>query len=293
LSKTMPAPLLANYTSATPTTAFGLKITRTDTEVFGWTSADIDTDDIGDSVLYRAGPGLDVASWAASAGLAVGDTELRILHEDDTITRADILAGLWNNAEFELFRYNWASPSDGVEPISAGRLGEVHPRAGHYVVELRDLRQYLQQPVGAASTKTCRARFADFPAAVSSTVMCRLDSGDWTVTGTVTGVTSKQVFADSSRTEADDYFGEGILTWTGGLNTGLSQKVKLYASDTFTLSLPMIFDVQIGDTYSVIAGCRKRLDEDCFSKFDNVLNFQGEPHRPTVDDLTSSPEVNV
>ena len=120
-----------------------------------------------------------------------------------------------------------------------------------------------------------------------------VDLGGWTETGTITSVTSKQVFTDSSRTEADDYFGEGILTWTAGLNTGLSQKVKTYASDTFTLSLPMIFDVQIGDTYSVIAGCRKRLDEDCAAKFSNELNFQGEPHRPTVDELTSSPEVNV
>lgn len=285
MPKTIPALLLTNYASDTPTTAFGLKITRADAEVFGWTSADIDTEDIGDSVLYRATPGLDVASWAASAGLAVGNTELSILHEDDTITRADILAGRWNNAEFNLFRYNWASPSDGIEYISSGRLGEVMPRAGHYVVELRDLRQYLQQPVGAASTKTCRARLGD--------AMCMVDLGPWTETGTITSVTSKQVFADSSRAEADDYFGEGILTWTSGFNTGLSQKVKTYVSDTFTLILPMIFDVQVGDTYSVIAGCRKRVDEDCFTKFDNVLNFQGEPHRPTQDDLVSTPVPNV
>lgn len=286
MPKTIPVPLLANYASDTPTTAFGLRITRTDAEVFGWTSADIDTDDIGDAVLYRAAPGLDVASWAASAGLAVGNTELRILHEDDTITRADILAGLWNNAVFYLFRYNWASPSDGVEPISAGRLCEVHPRAGHYVVELRDLRQYLQQPVGAAGTKTCRARLGD--------PLCGVDLAPWTFTGIITSVTSKQVFRDSARAEAADYFAEGILTWTAGLNAGLAQKVKAHAADgTFTLSLPMIFAVQVGDTYSVIAGCRKRLDEDCVGKFNNALNFQGEPHRPTVDDLTSSPEVNV
>lgn len=283
MSKTIPAPLLANYASDTPTTAYGLRITRADAEVYGWTSADVDA--TIDAVQYRAAPGLDVASWATSAGLAVGNTELTVLADDTIITRADIMAGRWNNAAFYLFRYNWASPSDGVEPISAGFLGELRPKAGAYVAELRDLRQYLQQPVGAASTKTCRARLGD--------AMCGVNLGPWTETGTVTSVTSKQVFADSSRTEADDYFGEGILTWTGGLNDGLSQKVKTYASDTFTLSLPMIFDVQVGDTYSVVAGCRKRLDEDCASKFSNELNFQGEPHRPTVDDLTSSPEVNV
>jgi len=42
-----------------------------------------------------------------------------------------------------------------------------------------------------------------------------------------------------------------------------------------------------------VAGCRKRLDEDCRLKFDNVLNFQGEPHRPTVDAITETPEPNA
>lgn len=283
MTKIVPAGLLSNYQSDSPTVAWAIKITRTDDEVYGWTSADRDA--TIDAVIYESAPGLSVASFASSAGLAVDNSELTVLADDTIITRADILAGRWNNAAYLLFKYDWTDVSAGEEVISAGFLGELHPRSGAYVAELRALQQYLQQPVGAASTKTCRARLGD--------AMCMVDLGGWTETGTITGVTSKQVFTDSSRAEADDYFGEGILTWTAGLNTGLSQKVKTYASDTFTLSLPMIFDVQIGDTYSVIAGCRKRLDEDCAAKFSNELNFQGEPHRPTVDELTSSPEVNV
>ena len=283
MTKVIPAGLLSNYHSDSPTVAWAIKITRTDDAVYGWTSADRDA--TIDAVIYESAPGLSVASFASSAGLAVDNSELTVLADDTIITRADILAGRWNNAAYLLFKYDWTDVSAGEEVISAGFLGELHPRSGAYVAELRALQQYLQQPVGAASTKTCRARLGD--------AMCMVDLGGWTETGTITSVTSKQVFTDSSRTEADDYFGEGILTWTAGLNTGLSQKVKTYSSDTFTLSLPMIFDVQIGDTYSVIAGCRKRLDEDCAAKFSNELNFQGEPHRPTVDELTSSPDVNV
>lgn len=283
MTKVVPAGLLSNYQSDSPTVAWAIKITRTDDEVYGWTSADRDA--TIDAVIYESAPGLSVASFASSAGLAVDNSELTVLADDTIITRADIIAGRWNNAAYLLFKYDWTDAAAGEEVISTGFLGELHPRSGAYVAELRGLQQYLQQPVGAASTKTCRARLGD--------AMCTVDLGGWTETGTITGVTSKQVFTDSSRTEADDYFGEGILTWTAGLNTGLSQKVKTYASDTFTLSLPMIFDVQIGDTYSVIAGCRKRLDEDCAAKFGNELNFQGEPHRPTVDELTSAPEVNV
>lgn len=283
MSKTIPALLLANYQGDAPSLAWGVLITRADATAYGWTSADRDA--VIGAVTYRSAPGLDVASFAASAGYAVDNTEITVLADDSIVTRVDILAGRWNNAAFTLFRYNWASVSDGIDVVASGFLGELQPRRGAYVTELRGLQQYLQQPIGAVSTKTCRARLGD--------EMCKVDLAPFTVTGTLTGVTSNQVFADTARTEADDWFAEGILTWTGGLNDGLRQKVKTYASDTFTLSLPMVYTVQIGDTYSVVAGCRKRLDEDCVAKFDNALNFQGEPHRPTVDELTSSPDVSV
>lgn len=283
MTKTVPANLQAVYDTRAGIIAYGLRLTRTDGEVFGFTSADVDA--TISAVDYVAAPGLDVQSWSTSAGLAVDNTEITILADDALITRADILAGRWNNAAFYLFRYDAQDPTLGIEPIGAGTLGELRPRRGAYVAELRGLQQYLQQPVGAVSTKTCRARLGD--------TLCGITLATYTVTGTLTGVTSNQVFTDTARTEADDYFAEGVLTWTSGLNDGLRAKVKSYAADTFTLSIPATYTVQVGDTYSVHAGCRKRVDEDCVTKFNNVLNFQGEPHRPTVDELTSSPEVNV
>ncbi len=113
------------------------------------------------------------------------------------------------------------------------------------------------------------------------------------VAGTITSVTSNREFADSSRTEPDDWFGEGEITWVTGDNTGLRTKVKDY-SDTggaYGLALPMFADVQVGDTYTAVPGCRKRLEEDCRDKFSNVLNFVGEPHRAGLNNLTSAPGV--
>jgi uncharacterized phage protein (TIGR02218 family) len=284
----VPAPLLAHYASGSSTLAWAIRLERSDGEVYGWTSADRDA--TIDAQLYAAAPGLDVSSFATSAGFGVDNAEITILPDDEIITRVDIIAGRWDNAAWTLLRYNWADVSDGVEVRATGHLGELQPKSGAYVAELRGLQQFLQQPVGSPSTKTCRYRLGStaMPAG-----LCMVDLGPFTETGTVTSVASKQVFTDTSRTEADDYFGEGVLTWTGGLNTGLSQKVRTYAADVFTLSLPMIFPIEVGDTYSVHAGCRKRLDEDCVAKFANGLNFGGEPHRPTVDELTSTPEVNV
>jgi hypothetical protein len=54
--------------------------------------------------------------------------------------------------------------------------------------------------------------------------------------------------------------------------------------------LPMMGTIEVGDTFIPTVGCRKRLEEDCRDKFDNVLNFVGEPHRRGINNLTSRPD---
>lgn len=288
---TIPAPLLSHYASDSTTLAWAIRLEREDGTVFGWTSADRDA--TIDAQVYAAAPGLDVSSFATSAGFGVDNAEITILPDDTIITRVDIIAGRWDNAAWTLLRYNWADVSDGAEVRATGHLGELQPKSGTYVAELRGLQQFLQQPVGSPSTKTCRYRLGS-TAMPAGLCMVDIESATYTKTGTLTHVISKQVIRDSARAEVADFFGEGIFTLTSGDGAGLSQKVRVHAADgTFTLSLPMIFVMQVGDTYSVHAGCRKRLDEDCEAKFSNSLNFGGEPHRPTVDELTSAPEVNV
>ncbi len=58
-------------------------------------------------------------------------------------------------------------------------------------------------------------------------------------------------------------------------------EVKQFTSgaDTFELVLPMRNTIQVGDTYSVYPGCDKNW-ETCKTKFDNMMNFRGEPFIP-------------
>ena len=284
--KTLPTNLAAHVATRETTLATALKITRTDATVFGFTSHDVS--DTISGVVYSANPGLVVTDIMIAANAAVGNLELTTLHDGTVFTTADIFNGVWRNAAFIIFRYNWASLGDGIDTLLAGTLGEVTLQQNTVVVELRDLRQYLQQPVGAASSKNCRARLGD--------AKCAKVLTSFTYTGTLTAAASNQVFTDSDRGEATAWFDEGVITWTGGANNGLSAKIKSFAAiagspstgGVFTLALPMYGTVAIGDTYSVVAGCRKRLSEDCVTKFSNVLNFQGEPHRQGLNDLTKS-----
>jgi uncharacterized phage protein (TIGR02218 family) len=60
--------------------------------------------------------------------------------------------------------------------------------------------------------------------------------------------------------------------------------VKEYRGGEFTMVQSMPFDVQVGDAYSVYSGCDKTI-EVCAGRFNNALNFRGEPHIPGVDEL--------
>jgi hypothetical protein len=80
------------------------------------------------------------------------------------------------------------------------------------------------------------------------------------------------------------YFEHGVITFTSGLNAGISREVKSYAPGTIVLQLPFPYQSAIGDGYTMTAGCDKA-NTTCKVKFSNLLNFRGEPHLPGIDKL--------
>lgn len=101
--------------------------------------------------------------------------------------------------------------------------------------------------------------------------------------------TDGTIFTDMS------YVVDGVLTWTSGDNTGLSMEVVSYNSTTKEMHLfkPMPYPIQFGDTYEILAGCNHLyLGSDgttatghCVSRYNNGINFRGEPYIPTEDVL--------
>ena len=106
-----------------------------------------------------------------------------------------------------------------------------------------------------------------------------------TETGAVTTATSRRAFTDSSRAEAADYWGAGVVEWLTGANAGLRMEVASFTVGAFELHLAMPYTIAVGDTYSVVPGCRKRRTEDCGTKFSNVVNFRGFPDVPLNDKI--------
>lgn len=279
--KAVSANLATHLAGVVLTLATCWKVTRTDGEVFGFT--DHVEDLVVNGVTYQAATGYTASAVRSTADLAVDNLEVRSFLDAASITASDLLAGIWNHATVEIFRVNYAALGDGTLSVRKGHLGEIRVQGQGFIGELRGLAQALQQTIGEVYTPSCRADLFD--------ARCGLVEASFTVTGTVTSVTSNAVFLDTGRTEALHWFRGGKVTWTSGNNDGLAMEVKAWtlSSKTFELMLPMTRAIQVGDTYSAIPGCLKRFGADCVTKFSNGVNFRGEPHVPGLDAMVRRP----
>lgn len=110
-----------------------------------------------------------------------------------------------------------------------------------------------------------------------------------TLDGTVTAVTSARQFTDSSRVEATGFWQFGKLTWLTGANAGKQIEVKSSTSGgVIELAEQMFFSIQVGDTYTIHAGCDKSLANHCRDKFDNSDNYGGFPYVPQKQEISAT-----
>lgn len=272
--KTISSELKAHLAQEVTTMATCWKVTRRDGVVLGFTDHDADID--FDGVSYIAASGFTPTAIDSSAQLNVDNLDIEGMLDAQVITEADILAGRYDYAQVEVFMVNYADSSQGRLRLRIGWIGEVRVQGKQFVAELRGLSQKLSSKIGSHYTPACRARFGDD--------RCKIILAVYTVTGNVTQSQGRQVFSDAARSEVDDYFAFGKITFTSGNNAGLSMEVKAFGDGQFTLVLPMPYTIEIGDGYSASAGCDNRF-ETCVSRYDNALNFRGEPHVPGTDKL--------
>jgi uncharacterized phage protein (TIGR02218 family) len=108
------------------------------------------------------------------------------------------------------------------------------------------------------------------------------------IRATVKAITVLAVGVDRDSGALTDWFDHGLITMTGGPNAGISREIETYddaTDDEITLFFPLPFTPAVGDTFEIYAGCKHRHAEDCSLKFDNSINFQGEPYVPNEDEL--------
>jgi uncharacterized phage protein (TIGR02218 family) len=273
--KTASTSLAAHMLLEVTTMAMCWKVTRADGLVLGFTSHDADL--VISGITYEASTGFTPTAIRTTTGLAVDNLDIDGLLSSPSLTEADLVAGKWDYAEIEVFEVNYKNVAMGTLHHRRGHLGEIKSGLHNFTAELRGLTQAYTNIIGESYSAGCRANFGD--------TRCKINVTSYTVTGAVsTQPSDRQTFADATRTESAGWFDYGLVTWAAGANSGASMEVKNYAltGTLVTLVLPMPYTINSGDSYAMIAGDDK-LFTTCVSKFNNGINFRGEPHLPGID----------
>lgn len=266
--------LAAHQAGETTTRARCWRWERKDGFVLAATDHDVPLEISGE--IYSARDGLTPTSIAQEASAAVANSEANGFLTPDGFTEVDTFAGLWDGAFVTVFEVNYADLSQGQMILASGNLGNIKVGRNSWNGEVRGLTQSLQKQIGEVVTKSCRYIFGDLDT-------CRVDLYPLLRSGEFTSVTDLRTMADTARTEEDDYWGAGVMRFTDGANAGVELEIYSFEAGQFVLHLPAPFAIEVGDSYTVSPGCRKRYTEDCREKWDNTNNFGGFPLLPGPD----------
>ena len=150
-------------------------------------------------------------------------------------------------------------------------------RGDGFSAELRGAAWRLEQPICPATSPGCRAHFGD--------KKCRVDLAGRTSFASVVGSNGGLLLLDRA-------IGSncllGRLRYLQGANCGLSTTIIAVDGTTIRIRDLAREPIESGCRVEVRHGCDKRF-ETCTNRFDNAVNFRGEPHLPGNDLLTRFP----
>lgn len=210
--KTLSPALQAHLDDGTTTLAWCWRIARADGITLGFTDHDRVLAFAGTS--FEPDSGFAASEIRSGSDLAVDAQDASGVLSSDRITETDILDGRWDNAGVELWRVNWADPSQRVL-MRRGAVGQIRRGRMAFVAGVRSLAHVLGQTVGRTFQASCDAALGD--------ARCGVDLNDsaFTGTGTVIDLRRDRAFTASGLSGfSSGWFTFGTLEWTSGANAG-------------------------------------------------------------------------
>lgn len=204
-----------------------------------------------------------------SSELLAGKNEICGIICDKYFKRQDIINGKLNDAYIEIFLINTNHLDNGKLILNQGYVSNIKIIDNKFIANISSLKNKFNNKITNSFSQNCRAKFCDKD--------CSLYEENYKFYGKISKVLSNNTLFDAERNEENFYFNFGEITFISGNNTGLCFQVKNFKNGEIELNLPSIYKLAVGDTYAIIAGCDKNFSS-CVTKFNNALNFRGEPY---------------
>lgn len=285
--RTIPTALQASLDTGVTTLCRCWRITRTDGVMLGFT--DHDRDIVVDGLTHRAASAQVAGDTTTEAGFAPGSGALSGILDSQSLRETDLAGGLYDEADVIVRLLDWRDPSQHVV-LWRGRIGDVRRGEAGFEAELRGPAARLDRTVGRVLQRRCDAALGD------QRCQAAISGANFTATSMAASVPAAQRFtAPGLSGFADGWFTHGVLSWTSGANAPAKAVIARHTLSggvvTLEIEAPPAAAIQIGDGFTITAGCDKRW-RTCRDKFANVVNFRGFPMTPGDDWLVGGPAAS-
>jgi len=248
----------------------------TATGTYRWTNADYPI--TWDGNTYSVFP-FERGNTRTVIGTEVDTLDINLMVNEDSLISGIPVSHYASNGGFDgatvtlrrAFLASWGVPPTGTILMFSGRVSDVSPNRSEVELTAKSDMELLniRMPRNLYQASCMNTLFDSG---------CGLNKASFAVNSAcLVGSTKNQVL--SALAQAAGYFDLGTITFTSGLNAGVSRNVKSYTGGTFRLSLALPYTPTTGDTFTAYAGC-DRSKATCQNKFSNVVNFRGMPYIP-------------
>lgn len=269
-------------------------ITRRDGQVFAFTSLDRPLTFRG--VVHTPCNSLSATATEQSTTIgANGNMELIGIISDVGISEQELYNGLFDFARFEVWMVPWLNHG-GETPfrLMAGTTGTMsHGTEGFSFEVLTGSANLRQRGLMESFTASCRYGFGstlDSRCPVNLAAVTVAGSATTTTVPAASNTATRRILIDSSRGEAAGHFDLGILTFTGGANAGASSEIKRFEGGVFVLWSPLLYPIEVGDTYTATPGCNKSPTDHMRFNAD-MIDYGGFPDVPGSDAINQFPDA--
>ena len=244
------------------------------------TSTDINITYSGNTYISVAG--MSRNSYKLSKGTSV-DTLQVMIYPDNTSNNITIgglpfisacVLGALDGAFLSLnraFMPTWGDTSAGVVNLFSGRVSTVSGDRTMLQIDVKSMLEYfnIQMPKNLFQAP-CSHILYD--------TGCTINQASYTTNFTVTSVmNNRSIYTGIA--QANGYYNSGVISCLTGANAGAKRSITDFTSEIATVSYAWNNIPQIGDTFSISAGCDKTM-ATCTAKFSNLANYRGFPFVP-------------
>ena len=247
---------------------------------FYWTTANVNI--TYGSQVYEPFPGQSTGGIEESSDMGVSVTDFMVSNSGNSF--AAIIDGIsFEMGDIVVKRVFVDTPDLGSMTIYRGRIGD-------YAHNRDYVKGQARNAWNSADTEWPFYSYQDGCAWRFGSNGCGFNVAAVTVSAvSVVGVSTDRrtitVASGTTTSYAADHFTKGKMTFLTGANSGQSRSIFNQTGDVFGLYASLPSTVSSGDTVAIAPGCRKRIVEDCTSKYNNAANFLGFPWIPMQENV--------